>query len=142
MSSNYNMCPHTTTCMCPHTTTCMCPHTTIGMCPHTTIYVPYTTMCPHTTLCPHTPICVSSYPHICVLILLYMPSLYSACEQGPSSSGGSSPQPHSRILQLNRVEQDFGEVLDVLAFCWHKSTNTGTEVQILTQKALLAAGLD
>ena len=142
------MCPHTTICMCPHTTicvlmllcifphttTCMCPHTTICMCPHTTIFVSsYYYVSSHYYMCPHTP---------CVLILLYMPSLYSVCVQGPSSSGGSSPQPHSRILQLNRVEQDFGEVLNLLAFCWHQSTNTGTKVQILTQKALPAAGLD
>ena len=148
VSSHYYRSPQTTICvlillyMCPHTTTyaltvlCMCAGPELDW--RVVSAASYYYMCPHCTLYVCRGRARPASP-LCCLILQYM---YSVCVQEPSSTGESSLQPHSRILQLNRVEQDFGEVLNLLAFCWHKSTNTGTKVQKLTQKALLAAGLD
>jgi hypothetical protein len=64
----------------------MCPHPT--MCPHTATYVSsYCHMCvlillyvsAYCYMCPHTPIYVSSYSYMCVLILLCMCVLMLLC---------------------------------------------------------------
>jgi hypothetical protein len=132
VSSYYNMCPHTTM----YLSSCyyMYVSSYYDMYVSSYCYICFLTplhVSSHYYMCPHTPIYVSSYyyicPHstlsvcrgrarpagrLCCLILLYVPSLYTECVQGPSSTGGSSLQPHTTIYALTVLCMCAGAELD------------------------------